>query len=376
MTYEEATARTWLEVDEDALLANYNEAKRLCGEKTKLIAVLKADAYGYGARRIARVLYDHGVRHFAVACYTEAKELREVLPDAWILVMGVTPCVFLKDAITMELRLTVQTKQELRELSDAAVELGKQAKVHIKLDTGLHRLGFARAEDVPDLHDFPCVDIEGIFSHLALRSKAQSEEQFALFVKETSVLKTRNIPCSMLHIVDSIGLTRYNAWKLDAARVGAFLYGNVPPDYIRFDQRRAVGKLVTRIARIETVQAGEGIGYDDAPLTQARRVATLCAGYVDGYARSLSGVGEVEILNRRAKVLGLVCMDQMMVDVTDIPGAREGDEVVLLGGSIGVDEYAEWAGLNRNESLARTGKRVPRVYLENGQVVGVTEAME
>ena len=129
----------------------------------------------------------------------------------------------------------------------------------------------------------------------------------------------------MLHIVDSIGLTRYNAWKLDAARVGAFLYGNVPPDYERFDQRQAVGKLVTRVARVETIRAGDGIGYDDTPLERDCRVATLCAGYVDGYARSLSNIGEVEIAGKRARVLGLVCMDQMMVDVTDIQDVQPGD---------------------------------------------------
>ena len=375
MTYEQATARTWLEVDEDALLANYGEAKRLCGEGTTLIAVLKADAYGYGARRVARVLYEQGARHFAVACFSEASELREALPDAWILIMGATPGVFLEDAIRMDLRLTVQTAQELRAISDTAVKYCKQTKVHIKLDTGLHRLGFACADEVPDLDAFPGVIVEGVFSHLALRSRAQSEEQFARFIKETEVLKQKNIPYSMLHIVDSIGLARYNGWKLGAARVGAFLYGNVPPDYVRFDQRRAVGKLITRVARIETVRAGEGIGYDDTPLDRDCRVATLCAGYVDGYARALSGVGEVEIRGRRAKVLGLVCMDQMMVDVTDIKEARVDDQVILLGGGISLNEYAAWGRLNRNEATAMIGRRVPRVYLRDGRVTEIADKM-
>lgn len=375
MTLEQEMARTWLEVNVNALLANYHEAKSLCKPGTALIAVLKADAYGYGARPIARVLYEDGERYFSVACVSEAMEIRRELPDAWILNMGATPESQIETALSQNIRLTVGTAGEAKAVSAIAERMGKTAYVHFKVDTGLHRLGFYQ-EDIAPLTKLPHIYAEGLYSHLALRSRAQSEEQYRCFIEIAESLRQKGVHFDMLHLVDSIGLERYNDWQLDAARVGAFLYGNVPPDYAHFDRRQPVGRFCTRVTRVETIPAGEGIGYDDEPLKKDTRVATLAVGYVDGYARALSKVGQVEIRGKRAKVLGLICMDQMMVDVSEIPDAAFGDVAVLLGDGISLNEYAAWGGLNRNEATAVIGRRVPRIYLRDGKVTGVLDRMD
>jgi alanine racemase len=179
----------------------------------------------------------------------------------------------------------------------------------------------------------------------------------------------------MVHALDSIGMVRYPEDHLDAVRTGAWLYGVYPKRYAHPQESQLALTVKTRIAQLHNVQAGECLGYDEThPLQRDSVIATLSAGYIDGYPR-LNSLGEVEICGKRASVVGLVCMDQMMVDVTDISEAQEGDIVTLLGGGIGVDEYAEWGKLNRNESLARTGKRVPRIYMENGQVVEIIDTL-
>jgi alanine racemase len=221
-----------------------------------------------------------------------------------------------------------------------------------------------------------CMEIEGLFTHLALRNAQADRKQIDLLTACRDELAARGIVIPMTHALDSIGMVRYPQDHLDAVRTGAWLYGVYPRGYAHPEESQLTLTVKTRIAQLHRVPAGECLGYDEShPLMRDSIVATLSAGYIDGYPRQNSK-GEVEICGKRAPVVGLVCMDQMMVDLTDIPEAQEGDEVILFGSSIGVDEYAGWANLNRNESLARTGKRVPRVYMEDGKVVGVTESMD
>ncbi len=360
-------ARAWLEVDLDALIANYREAKSLLKPGVEMICVLKANAYGYGAVPVSKALYAEGVRAFAVATVPEGLTLKNSLPgDVRILCMGEPAQEEFDACIRAGLRITMGGAEPLKALSRAAAATGLPAYVHLKLDTGLHRLGFTDVEALTRMGPLDGLVYEGVFSHLALRGEAQSVRQHTLFVEMTARLREAGYRFSQAHLLDSIGLTRYPDWQHDAVRVGAFLYGNVPPAYAHFDRRRAVGRFCARVTRVATVPAGEGVGYDNVPLPRDTRVATLAAGYVDGYARSLSGVGEVELHGRRARVLGLVCMDQMMVDVSDIPEAKTGDTAVLLGGGITINELAERGRLNRNEVTACIGPRVPRIYL-NGR---------
>ena len=260
----------------------------------------------------------------------------------------------------------------------AAKETGKKARVHVKVETGLNRLGLEPEEAagvIKKLADSGVVEIEGLFTHLALRNKESDRDQIDRLIFVRDEAKKMGIKIPMVHALDSIGMVRYPEDHLDAVRTGAWLYGVYPRRYAHPEESQLAITVKTRIAQLHNVAAGECLGYDEThPVSRDSVVATLSAGYIDGYPRQNSK-GEVEICGKRAPVVGLVCMDQMMVDVTDIPEAQEGDEVILLGGSIGVDEYADWANLNRNESLARTGKRVPRVYIEDGEIVDIIEGL-
>ena len=376
ISYEEAVSRCWAEVDLTQLVRNYRNALAHLTAPTQLICVLKADAYGLGLPMVAKRLYREGQRFFAVASYNEAEQLRREVPDSEVLILGLCGKAQLKKAIAAGMLITVFSEGYAKTVAEAALEAGKPARAHVKIETGLNRLGMNPAEAadviVRMLADHR-VQLEGLFTHLALRNKESDRKQIDLLTGVRDALAARGIAVPMTHALDSIGMVRYPEDHLDAVRTGAWLYGVYPRGYAHPEESKLTLTVKTRIAQLHRVSAGECLGYDEShPLSRDSVIATLAAGYIDGYPRQNSK-GEVEICGKRAPVAGLVCMDQMMVDVSDIPEARPGDEVILLGGSIGVDEYAGWANLNRNESLARTGRRVPRVYIEDGKVVGVIE---
>ena len=376
MTLDEARARCWAEVDIARLKENYHNAlKHLTS--ARLIAVLKADAYGLGAKKVAETLYGEGQRFFAVASYNEAEELYALGLDIDVLVLGLMGDSQLDRAIEQGIVLTVFSRAYAGRVIAAARRAGKRARAHIKVETGLHRLGLMpeEVEGVAEMMEKSgVVSIEGLFTHLALRGYENDQRQFARLRFAKEALEKRGMSV-MTHALDSIGMVRYPEEQMDAVRTGAWLYGVYPRGYAHPEESQLTMTVKARVAQLHTVPAGECLGYDeDNPLSRDSVIATISAGYIDGFPR-LNSIGSVEIRGRRAPVAGLVCMDQMMADVTDIPGVQEGDEVILLGGSIGVDEYASVAHLNRNESLARTGRRVPRVYIENGAVVDIVQEM-
>ena len=378
ISYDEAVSRCWAEVDLDRLAANYRNALAHLRPGVQLICVLKADAYGLGAPVVAGRLWREGQRLFAVASYNEAAQLRRALPGCEVLILGLVGQAQLPDAIRAGMLLTVFSQRYAQQAAAAAAQAGTPARVHFKVETGLNRLGLdpARApEIICQALAGGMIRIEGLFTHLALRGPEEDRRQLDLLTGCRDALRARGIDVPMTHALDSIGMVRYPEDQLDAVRTGAWLYGVYPRGYAHPEESRLAMTVKTRIAQLHDVRAGECLGYDEThPLARDSRIATLSAGYIDGYPR-LNSRGAVEIRGRRAPVAGLVCMDQMMVDVTDIPDACEGDEVILLGGTIGVDEYADCAQLNRNESLARTGRRVPRVYLEGGRVVRIADAL-
>lgn len=378
ISYEEATSRCWAEVDLTRLVQNYRNALAHLSPPTQLICVLKADAYGLGAPMVAKRLWQEGQRIFAVASYNEAAEIRKAVPECEVLILGLCGDAQLVHAIQADMLLTVFSQKYADAVIRAAQTVGKKARIHIKLETGLNRLGFEPEEATAVVENIVAsghVALEGLFTHLALRDKDSDRKQISLLTSVRDALLTRGITIPMMHALDSIGMVRYPEDHMNAVRTGAWLYGVYPKQYEHPEESQLALTVKTRIAQLHTVSAGECLGYDEThPISRDSVIATLSAGYIDGYPR-LNSVGEVEVCGKRAPVVGLVCMDQMMVDVTDIPEAREGDTVTLLGGTIGVDEYAEWGKLNRNESLARTGKRVPRVYFENGQVIEIIDTL-
>lgn len=373
MNHEQATARCWVEVDLDVVEANYRSAERICGPGVRVIPVLKANAYGLGAAVLSRYLRECGARLFAVATLEEALAVKAACGgDA--LVMGmVAPCE-LDRAIRAGVILTVYSLDQARAVNAAAERAGISARVHVKLDTGLHRLGFdpSATGDLLAALALPRLSAEGLFTHLALRDRAADDAQVARLREVADILRARGIPFGLTHACDSIGMVRYPEYRFDAVRIGAWLYGVVPSGYPNSENEcRLPLRFMTRVAQVRRVKKGEYLGYDEThPLPADRTIATLCAGYADGYPR-VNSAGMVAIRGQRAPVAGLTCMDQMMADVTDIEGVRPGDPVTLLGDGIALNALSEWTGTHRNELLSHLGRRVPRIYTRGGNVVEI-----
>ncbi|OHD22034.1 MAG: alanine racemase [Spirochaetes bacterium GWB1_59_5] len=395
---------TRYDVDLDAVAHNFRQVKAMLGfpdssaqagakPNPKAAVVLKADAYGLGAVPVARVLLREGADMLAVACLPEAVQLRQAFPDAIILVMGHTPGEYFPEAVRNRVICTIFDYDQASALSAAARAAGRRATAHVKVDTGMNRLGLKPGDFEPGtgpgsaagllarMKALPNLELEGIFTHLALNNAASDAAQFAMFMKLLGEAAALGVDFALRHVCDSIGLMRYPEYRLDLVRAGAVMYGVTPmntPLSATADIRTPF-RLSTRISRLRRLEAGEGVGYDYTFRAPAggTLVATLPVGYADGFKRDLSNVGSVLVRGVRAPVVGLVCMDQCTVDVGAVPGVREGDEVVLLGGDsksrpgegIPVLEMASWAGTNRNDVLCSIGRRVPRVYTEGGRIV-------
>ena len=373
MNVELTRSRCWLEIDLDIVEANYRSAGVLCGRDVQVIPVLKANAYGLGAAALSGLLYGLGARLFAVAELGEALEVRRACGgDA--LVLGMIAPGQMETAVREGVITTVYDIDQARRLDASAQRVGKKARAHVKLDTGLHRLGFDtdRIEDIDAVFELSHLQVEGLFTHLALREDSADAEQIQRFLKVAKALRTRGRDCGLLHACDSIGMVRHPQWRFDAVRIGAWLYGVTPSRYPNANgECRLPLRFMTRVVQVRSVAKGEYLGYDEThPLERDRLIATLSAGYADGYPR-VNSTGEVCIRGRRAPIAGLLCMDQMTVDVTDIPGVCPGDEVTLLGDGITLEAYSAWTGAHRNEALTRFGRRVPRVYTRGGEAVAV-----
>lgn len=373
--------RTWIEIDLDTLVNNYKEAKRMTRPGVRFACVVKSNAYGHGLCRVAQALQAEGADLFAVSCVREALCLRRAGIRADVLVMGLCDAELCRDAVEAGLLLTVASLAEGERLSAAAQEAGRPARVHVKVDTGFHRLGFEAtpqaADEIARLSHLAGVRVEGLYSHLALIDRERDAYQHANLLRMRAWLAERGVEVAEMHICDSIGMMRYPEWQHDIVRAGALLFG-VRPGHTE-DMPFACDPALTfktTIAQIHDVAPGEPVGYDDrANLTRPSRIATLCAGYGDGYPRCMGGVAGVGIRGRLAPVVGLVCMDQMMADVTDIPDAAPGDEVTLLGGMIPFAQYADWANTNRNEAISILSKRPPRVYYRAGRIAFVDDEL-
>lgn len=372
MTYEDAISRCWLEVDLDAIRENYRAACAMVGDGAQIIPVLKANAYGMNAVEVAGALKTEGAKLFAVASSDEAEQLLREIPGIEVLVMGLVGEGALRRLIAQNMPIPLFSERQGDKIARIAAELGVVARVHVKVDTGLHRLGLEperAAEYVERLCAGGNVRACGLFTHLAIHTAEMDRIQVQKLLAVRDALAKAGIEVPLTHAVDSIGMVRYPESHLDGARVGAWLYGVTPR---RAPQpSRCVGRFVARIAQLRKVAKGELIGYDDdSPLQRDSLIATVSAGYIDGTPRVGEG-WQVEIRGRRANVIGIACMDQLMADVTDIPEAKEGDEVVFVGGGIDVEEYSKMGRFNHNEAWARIGRRVPRIFYESGKPVRV-----
>ncbi len=377
--------RVCASVDLDAVAFNVKSLYGNMNHPCKFLAVVKSDGYGHGALPIARRLEQEDcICGFATATAEEALILRRCGIRKPIMILGYTFPYSYKELIEEEIELTVFRKDTLDTLSELAAQLQKKVKVHVKTDTGMHRIGIAPDENgkqfVKDILADDNFELRGIFTHLATadesdKTSAYTQVQvFETFISDIEKENHFNIP--LKHCFNSAGIMDMDTTMMNAARIGIAMYGIQPSDDMLANhiELKPALSLRSHIVYIKELPAGSPISYGGTFVTDKKtRVATVPVGYGDGYPRGLSGCGYVLIHGRIAPILGRVCMDQFMVDVSEIQDACEGDEVVLIGrdGSetITVESLCDLYGGFRYEMICDIGKRVPKEYLENNQVI-------
>ena len=334
--------RVHAEIDLDAVLHNVEEMHRLTDPHTKQIAVIKTDGYGHGAIPIARELERVDVVYgYAVATVEEALALREDGIQKPILILGYTFPEQYEALLQAQITPAIFTLEAAKLLSDTAGRLQVTAHIHIKLDTGMGRVGFLvseeSADEIAQIAKLPHIMIEGMFTHFAKADeadKSSANRQFSDYMQMVAMLRERGVSIPLKHCSNSAGILDLPQANLDIVRAGITLYGLHPSEEVHLERMdmKPVLSLKSRVVHVKTLPAGYGISYGATYVTKdERRIATIPVGYGDGYARSLSNNGDVLIRGRRAPICGRVCMDQFMVDVTDIPDVSIGDVVTLIG---------------------------------------------
>ena len=370
---------TKLIIDLDAIRHNMNAVKARAN--APVMAIIKADAYGHGAVELARFL-DGDCAFFGVSSILEALELRQAGIRKPILILGHTPVSAFPEAIREDVRPTIYRYEDGLALSRAAAELGLTGKFHFAVDTGMSRLGFQVTREDADIcaqiASLPHVEAEGLFSHFATADCAdltRAQKQAERFAAFDAMLKERGVNIPIRHLDNSAGVMNFGC-EYEMVRSGIVTYGMYPSDEVDpalLDLRPAL-RWESRITHLKTLEPGREIGYGGTyTTTRPTRVATIPVGYADGYRRNLSGRFHVLIRGKKAPILGRICMDQMMVDVTHIPDVQPDDRVVLVGRdgdeTITVEEIAARGDSFNYEFVCGISRRVPRIYTLGGQVV-------
>lgn len=361
---------TRAEINLDNLKYNIGVLREELGPDVEPMAIIKADCYGHGAVIMMEYMLKYGLRYFGVASLNEALELRRFHKDGEILVLGLSPDSILHYGVENDIVQTICSLHQAEVLS----ALGKPAKVQIKVDTGMHRLGFAPTEEnmdvVAQIAKLPNIVIRGIFSHLALETHDDDYRQWEKFQRFIDGCEMRGVTFPLKSLDDGIGSIRYPEMRYNMVRPGSFFYGFNP----HISTLRPLMELKSEIVHLQTLPAGEGLGYglDDAA-DHDRIIATLPFGYVDGAPRALSHYqGWCLVKGVKCPFVGLLCMDQAMIDVSEVPDAAIGDEVLVFGNEEGAMTYPQGASItnfNRNGLQAALPRRVPKVYYENGKEV-------
>lgn len=383
--------RVCAEINLDAAAYNLRNMKKNLEPGTKIIAVVKTDGYGHGAVPIARMAEELDyIWGFAVATIEEAVQLRKAGIERSILVLGFVFPDGYEDAVRYDIRLAVFKLTMAKQLSEEALRQGKTAYLHIKVDTGMGRIGFpddeASADTVKEISLLPGVQIEGLFTHFARadeRDKEAARQQLDRYLRFSRMLEERGVKIPLRHCSNTAGIFDLKEANLDAVRAGISIYGLYPSDEVnKFAVSiTPVMSLKSHVAFIKEVEPGTPISYGGTFVTDKRmKIATIPVGYGDGYPRSLSNKGWVLIRGRRAPITGRVCMDQFMVDVTDIPDVREGDMVTLIGSEGGheitMESLGELSGRFNYELACDIGKRVPRRFWRNGKIEATQDYFE
>ena len=380
----------WAEINLDNLVHNLKEIRRYVDKETKIAAVVKANGYGHGALEIAGVLLENGADMLAVSSINEAVEIRKNFKKAQTLVLGYTPTENIEDAIRYGVIQTIYSLEQAEKYSRIAERIGMGISFHIKVDTGMNRIGYmpdeAAIDEIKKINRLLNVKINGIFSHFAVadeKDKSFSKAQYEKFLEFISKLEEENIKIPIRHISNSAGVMDLPYMNLDMIRPGIILYGLHPSmegDHSVLDMK-PVMSLKTRISHVKTLNEEGGISYGlKYRGKKGDKIATIPIGYADGYTRLLSNKGEALVRGKRVPVVGTICMDQCMIDVSSIDDIKAGDEVTLFGtdgdNTLNVEEIAEKIGTINYEIICMVGRRVPRVYIQNGEIIKITDYLK
>ena len=372
------------DINLSAIRKNITTMKNCIPEGKKLLAVIKANAYGHGAIEVANAL-DDLADYYGVACIDEAIELRNAGIGKPILILGFTDESLFEEIVKYDITQTIFTLEQAKALSLAAAHVGKKGKLHIKIDTGMNRIGFPckkeSVSEIVEISQLPNLDMEGIFTHYYKADeydKSVANRQLNDYTRMVKWLEEEGITFAIRHISNSAGIMEMPNDTYDMVRSGISTYGLYPSEEMNKEAciLYPAMELKSRVVHVKDVKAGETIGYGGTyTLPEDKRIATVGVGYADGYPRALSNQGRMLVRGQYAPIVGRVCMDQTMIDVSDIPGVKVGDEVVLVGkqgeNDIPVEEPAGMSASFNYEFVCDVNRRVPRVFYQEGKIVGV-----
>ncbi|MEG0547112.1 MAG: alanine racemase [Oscillospiraceae bacterium] len=375
--------RIYAEINLDRICENIKNVMQKIGNSTKVMAVVKSDAYGHGAVMVSKALAEIGVSYFAVATSAEAIELRENGIDKPILILGYVFSQDFKEMISQNISLTVFEYESAMLISKKAKELGKIATIHIKIDTGMGRIGFLPTdesiEEIEKISQLENLKIEGIFTHFANadeKDKTSCNGQIKQFLDFIKKLESENIKFELKHMCNSAAVIDFDDGFLDIVRSGIMTYGLYPSDEV--DRSKLLLKpamqIKSHIAFVKSVPKDFSVSYGSTFITDKKmKIATIPVGYGDGYSRGLSNKGKVIIKGEFANIIGRVCMDQFMVDVTNIKDVKQGDEAIIMGSdgkkTITAEEISSQYDSFNYEFCCDINKRVPRIYIKNGTII-------
>lgn len=380
--------RTWAEINLDALAFNMRNIRKITNKNAMIMAVIKADAYGHGVIECARTLLENGADRFAVATLNEAVEVRNNFPDIPVLILGSSVESEAEDIIKNDITPNVYTYEFAKTLSDKAVALGRDVKIHIKLDTGMSRIGFVVTdgennkviEEIKKIALLPNVVIEGIFSHFSTSDEADTEytrTQFRRFMYVCDALKSCGVDIPIKHICNSAGIMMYPEYHLDMVRPGIILYGMYPSDEVdktRLDLKYVMS-LKSSITYVKEIEDRRGVSYGKEYIADGMaKIATVPIGYADGYTRLLAKKARIAVNGKLYPIAGRICMDQCMIDIGSGNNIKRGDEALIFGdGAVTADDLAKWLGTINYEITCMVSRRIPRVYIKDGKIVKVLE---
>lgn len=381
-------SRVYAEINLDAMCSNVSQALERM-KPAKLMAIIKTDAYGHGAVRSAKALDEIGVYAFGVATPGEALELRRAEIKNPILILGYVFEEYFDRMIENDIDLALFDLNTAKLLNSHAEKLGKKARVHIKADTGMGRIGFQpcdeSAEIIKEIAALNNIEIDGMFTHFACadsKDKASVNRQIERFTNFVAKVKSEGVSLPIVHCYNSASIVDFDKPLFDMVRCGIITYGLEPSDEVSKTniKLQKVMSIKSHVAYVKKVGAGFTVSYGSTYVTDKEtEIATIPVGYGDGYPRTLSNKGMVLIGGHFAKIIGRVCMDQFMVDVTGL-GVSRGDEVILMGSdgenSITAEEIGNLSGRFNYELVCDINKRVPRVYIKNGEIIAVDDALE